>query len=184
MVIVMEPKIGLAPIVIDIVTKTSPTLDELVFGSVVILLINDLILKYLLNKKVPMWKHIVIMVCSDCAFLINNFVKIYARDIYGPTITIYGAVFFSIYYLIMYKTPKAKIFSLEIIPSFMMGMVYTFGVIALEGFWRVGFWVQDFTVLFTNPNVTFFRRDFVFTVIFTILAVISQKVIDKIKSKK
>ncbi len=153
----MEPKIGLSPVVIDIVSKTSPTLDELVFGSTVILLLNYLVFRYLLKKDVPMWKHMVIMVCSDCAFLINNFVKIYARSFYGPAIGTYGIAFFLIYMLLMYKTSGKKVLSYELIPGFLMGLFYTFGVIAFEGFWRVGFWAQDLSILFTNPEVTFFR---------------------------
>ena len=153
----MTPKIGLSPVVMDITAKTSPTLDELVFGSTVILLLNYLIYRYLLKKDVPLWKHLVIMLFSDCAFLINNFVKIYARKFYGPAIGIYGIAFFIVYYLLMYKTPGKKALSLEIIPGLLMGMFYTFGVIAFEGFWRVGFWGQDLSILFTNPDVTFFR---------------------------
>ncbi len=152
----MEPKIGLSPVVMDIVSKTSPTLDELVFGSTVILLLNYLFFRYVLKKNVPMWKHMVIMICSDCAFLINNFVKIYAGSLYGPVIGIYGIAFFIVYYLVMYKTPGTKLINFEFIPSFMMAMFYTFGVIAFEGFWRVGFWSQDLSILFTNPEVPFF----------------------------
>ena len=153
----MEAKIGLSPFVVDIVEKTSPTLDELVFGSTMILFLNYLILKHVLKKDVPLWKHLVIMLCSDCAFLINNFVKIYARKYYGPAIGIYGIAFFVIYILLMYRTPGKKALSYEIVPGFFMALFYTFGVIAFEGFWRVGFWAQDLSILFTNPDVTFFR---------------------------
>jgi len=161
---VASTNIGLAPIIVDVAQKTSPSLDELVFGSTVILLLNYLVFRYMLKKDVPMWKHMVIMICSDCAFLINNFVKIFARSFYGPAIGTYGIAFFVIYYLLMYKTPGKKILSYEIVPGIIMGLFYTFGVIAFEGFWRVGFWAQDLTILFTNPDITFFRS-FVIAVI-------------------
>ncbi len=180
----MEPRIGLSPVVIDIVEKTSPTLDELAFGSTVILLLNYLVLRYLIKKNVPMHKHMIIMICSDCAFLINNFVKILVPSLYGPIIAIYGVAFFIVYYLVMYKTPGGKIVSFEFIPSFMMAMFYTFGVIAFEGFWRVGFWAQDLTILFTNPDVSFFRRDFVLAVVFAILATIFAHINKKMTAKK
>lgn len=172
----MEPKIGLSPVVIDIANKTSPTLDELVFGSTVILLLNYLVYRYILKKDVPLWKHIVIMLCSDCAFLINNFVKIYARKFYGPAIGTYGIAFFIVYYALMYKTPGKKFFSLELIPGILMGLFYTFGVIAFEGFWRVGFWAQDLSILFNDPRVTFFRS-FVIAVICAALAAVLQKLL-------
>jgi hypothetical protein len=135
----MEPKIGLSPVVMDVVSKTSPTLDELVFGSTMILLLNYLVYRYLLKKDVPMWKHMLIMVCSDCAFLINNFVKIFARPLYGPAIGLYGVAFFIVYCAVMYRTPGKKFISYELIAGILMGLFYTFGVIAFEGFWRVGF---------------------------------------------
>ena len=93
----MEGKIGLSPIVIDITAKTSPTLDELMFGSVVILLLNFLWMEYVLKRHRPLWKHLVILLCSDCAFLINNYVKILAPGIYGPVIGLYGIAFFVVY---------------------------------------------------------------------------------------
>ncbi|MBQ7736462.1 MAG: hypothetical protein IJT62_01340 [Oscillospiraceae bacterium] len=176
----MEAKIGLSPVVMDIVAKTSPTLDELVFGSTVILLLNYLVLRHLLKKEVPLWKHLVIMLCSDCAFLINNFVKIYARRFYGPAIGTYGIAFFVIYYLLMYKTPGKKALSYEILPGFVMGLFYTFGVIAFEGFWRVGFWAQNLSILFTNPQVTFFRS-FLIAVACAVAAWVLERVFRKKK---
>ena len=152
----MEAKIGLSPVVLDVVSKTSPTLDELVFGSTVILLLNYLAFRYLLKKEVPMWKHMVIMLCSDCAFLINNYVKLYARSLYGPAIGTYGIAFFAVYYLLMYRTPGKKAISYELAPGLLMGLFYTFGVIAFEGFWRVGFWAQDLSILFPESDVIFF----------------------------
>ena len=166
----MNGKIGLSPVVIDIVSKTSPTLDELAFGSAMILLINYLVLKYLLKKEVAFSSHMIIMLCSDCAFLINNFVKIYAGNIYGPVIGTYGILFFIAYYFFMYKDKDEKALSWNIIPSVFMALFYTFGVIAFEGFWRVGFWAQDLSILVTNPNVTFLRRDFVFALVFALAA--------------
>ena len=178
----MEPKIGLSPVVMDIVSKTSPTLDELVFGSTVILFLNYLVLKHLLKKDVPLWKHLVIMLCSDCAFLINNFVKIYARKFYGPAIGTYGIAFFLIYIFLMYKTPGKKALSYEILPGFFMGLFYTFGVIAFEGFWRVGFWAQDLSILFNNPEVTFFRS-FLIAIGCALVAWALEKLLGKKKAK-
>ena len=165
----MEGKIGLAPNAIDILQKTSPTLDELLFGSLVILLLNYLVLRYLLRREAPLWRHLVVMLCSDCAFLINTFVKIYARGVYGPVLGIYGLAFFVAYYLVLYKAPGAKVFSRDILPSVCMALFYTFGVIACEGFWRVFFWGQDLSLLFGNPQVPFFR-DFLLALAFTALA--------------
>ena len=177
----MNGKIGLAPYVVDILEKTSPTLDELVFGSTVILLLNFLVLKYVLKKDVPFWKHMLIMLCSDCAFLINNFVKIYARKFYGPAIGTYGIAFFLIYMLVMYRTPGKKAFSLELIPGFLMGLFYTFGVIAFEGFWRVFFWAQDLSLLFGNPKVTYFRS-FLLALGCAALAALVQSLLNKKKN--
>ncbi len=179
----METKTGLSPVIIDVAAKTSPTLDELMFGSAVILFLNYLILKFLLKKEVPLWKHLVIMLCSDCAFLINTFVKMYARNFYGMAIGTYGIAFFVIYYLLMYKTPKAKIFSSEILPGVAMGLFYTFGVIAFEGFWRVGFWGQDLSILFTDPQVTFFRS-FVIALICASAAKLLEVLRAKVKRNK
>jgi hypothetical protein len=179
----MEGKIGLSPVVIDITAKTSPTLDELLFGSVVILLLNYLWMRYVLKRERPLWKHLVILLCSDCAFVINNYVKIFARGIYGPVIGIYGIAFFLVYMLLLYRTPKGKMFSPELFPGFFMGLFYTFGVIAFEGFWRVAFWAQDLRILFDNSKVTYVRT-FCICVFSAVLAWAAQRLIDKSAAKK
>jgi hypothetical protein len=179
----MEGKIGLSPVVIDITAKTSPTLDELMFGSVVILLLNFLWMEYVLKRHRPLWKHLVILLCSDCAFLINNYVKILAPGIYGPVIGLYGIAFFVVYMLLMYREPRGRVLSWELVPGFFMGLFYTFGVIAFEGLWRVGFWAQDMRVLFTNPKVTYVRT-FCIAVCTALLAWAAQRLIDKSSAKK
>jgi hypothetical protein len=64
-----------------------------------------------------------------------------------------------------------------------MGLFYTFGVIAFEGLWRVGFWAQDMRVLFTNPKVTYVRT-FCIAVCTALLAWAAQRLIDKSSAKK
>jgi len=177
-------KIGLSPVIMDVLDKTNPTLDELMFGSMVIMLLNYLVLKYLMKKEFPLYKHLIIMVASDCAFLINNYVKIYARSIYGPAIGIYGIAFFIVYFIVMFKEKDKKFFNLDWIPSILMGMVYTFGVITFEGFWRVGFWAQDLSILYKHMDTVPFLMNFVYTILFAALAWVASIVIAKVRAKR
>ena len=63
-----------------------------------------------------------------------------------------------------------------------MGLFYTFGVIAFEGFWRVGFWAQDLSILFNNPKVTFFRS-FLIAIGCALVAWAMEKLLGKKKAK-
>jgi len=180
-----EGLLGLSPFTVDILSKNRPTLDELVFGCMCILLLNYVILKFLFKKEYPLWKHIVINLINASFFLINNYVFTYARAIYLPTIWVYGLAFFGMYYyLLFYEKGKPFFKNLNLIPSFLMGLHYTFGIICFEGIWRVLFWAQDLSLMITHHQEVYYGKFLLYSLACALAAWLSWKFIEKRRSGK
>ena len=180
-IITGEGAMGLSPFAIDILQKGRPTLDELLFGCVMIFILNYIVIRYLMKKDLPMWIHIVINLINASFFLINNFVHLYWNNLWLPIIWFWTLVFFTLYYVLMFWE-KGRPFwkNLDWIPSIIMGLQYTFGIIAWEGIWRVFFWGQDMSLLVTHAfDGVFYGQFLIYSIGCAAVATVIKRLIDK-----
>lgn len=136
---------------LDAATRGRPVIDELIVGSLLVLLVNFLILNFLFKKKKHFGLHLIVMLWSAVAFLINVFLK--GNPMKMPLTLVHTISFIAVYYFVLFKDKDEKGFK-WFIPGFLLSVFYILSVMVFEGVYRSIVHVGDVTMLWNDPTGT------------------------------
>lgn len=135
----------------DAATRGRPVIDELIVGSILVLIINYLILTYLFKKRRNIGMHIAVVLFSALAFLINVYLK--GSSMKMPLTLVHTIAFIAVYYFALWKSKDEKGFK-WFIPGFFMSVFYILSIMVFEGIYRSIVHIGDLTMLFNDPTGT------------------------------
>lgn len=173
-------QLTIATAALDAATRGRPVIDELIVGSVLVLIVNYLILTFLFKKKKNIGLHIFVVLFSAIAFLINVYLK--GNPMKMPLTLVHTILFVVVYYFSLYRDKQEKGFK-WVIPGFLLSVFYILSVMVFEGIYRAIVHVGDITMLVNDPTGTM-QKYTVMLPIAAVLVVISYLIYKAMKKRK
>jgi len=136
---------------LDAATRGRPVIDELIVGSILVLIVNYLVLTFLFKKKKNIRLHVFVMLWSALAFLINVYLK--GNPMKMPLTLVHTISFIAVYYFALFKDKDEKGFK-WFIPGFFLSVFYILSVMVFEGIYRSIVHIGDITMLINDPSGT------------------------------
>jgi len=172
-------QLSIATTAFDAATRGRPVIDELIVGSILVLILNYIILTFLFKKKKNIGLHIFVVLFSAIAFLINVYLK--GNPIKMPLTLVHTILFVLVYYFALWRDKKEKGFK-WFIPGFLLSVFYILSVMVFEGIYRSIVHIGDITMLFNDPSGTM-QKYAVMLPIAAVLVVISYFIYKAMKKR-